>query len=291
MDTRLLKKYAPLYVLITPIIIYFCVFIFYPLSQAFYISIQEFGLLGSSGFVGLDNYYTIFDDSDFLQVIENTIVLSLGITFFGFTLPIIPAIALVEITQMAAKRWFQTLIYLPNLFSWVIIIGIWMTFLSPAGSLNSVLISLGIIDAPILFFANEDYARGMIVFQTVWKDIGYTTVIYFSAILSINTDLYEAAEMDGATVWQKIWNITIPQLYPTMKIVFLITLLGSLRTFDSAYLMSNGLISHKITTLALYVYEQGILEFDLGIANAAGVILLIIAISLALAVQKITRNK
>lgn len=285
-----LYRYMPLYGMLLPIMLWFLVFLFYPLMKGIVISFQEYGLLGSIGFIGLENYHYVFSDPMFYQSLINTIILSLGITLLGFTVPLVPAIALNEIMRVMAKRFFQTVIYLPNLFSWVIILGIWMNVLSPIGLLNSVLMSVGFIEEPIMFFSHESFAQPLLILQTVWKDMGYNAVIYLAALISINPELYEAAEMDGASVWQKITRITIPQLYPTMKIVFLVTLLGSMRTFDSAFLMSNGLTESKLTTLAVYVYETGVLQFQMGLANAAGVILLLISIVLALLVQKLLKS-
>jgi len=112
-----------------------------------------------------------------------------------------------------------------------------------------------------------------------------------AAIVSINPELYEAAEIDGASVFHKIRYIILPHIYPAMQIVFLITLVGSLRTFDSSYLMTNGLTADKITTLAMLIYERGLLEFDLGVASAAGVLLLAISILFALTASKIVGYK
>ena len=289
-DKDVLVRNLPLYGMIAPVLLYFIIFVFYPLYQGAVISFQEFGLLGAMGFAGLENYYMIFEDPDFIQATTNTIIISAGLTIFGTMIPLVPAIALNEIMQVMAKRFFQTVIYLPNLFSWVIILGIWMNVLSPIGLLNSFLISLGVIDAPIMFFSSEEWARPLLIAQTVWKDMGYNAVIYLAALISINPEMYEAAEMDGANVWQKISRITLPQLFPTIKIVFLLMLVGSLRTFDMAFLMSNGLTEAKINTLAVYIYDMGLQRMDLGVANAAGIVLLFISVVLALMVQRVVKS-
>ena len=289
-DKHLIKRNLPLYAMLAPILIYFAVFVFYPMVQGVLISLQEFGLLGSMGYVGFENYHMILDDPYFFRALINTLVICAGLTFFGTLIPLIPAIALNEIAQMVAKRFFQTVIYLPNLFSWVIILGIWMNVMSPIGMLNTFLIYLGVISEPIMFFASEAWARPLLIAQTVWKDLGYNALIYIASLIAINPELYEAADMDGANTWQKIRRITLPQLYPTMKIVFLLMLVGSLRTFDMAFLMSNGLTEAKIDTLAVYIYDTGIQQLQMGTANAAGVFLMVISIVLALLVQRITKS-
>jgi putative aldouronate transport system permease protein len=270
-----------LYVLIAPILAYFCAFLFYPMAQGVYLSTQKAGLLGPVGFIGLDNYVAVFSTPAVWQSIWNTLILSVGITFFGVVLPIIPAIALVQVMPEWLKRGLQTIIYTPYLFSWVIIIGIWLNTLSPIGLVNTILTQVGIVDQPVTFFSDPFWARPMVIALTVWKDIGFHALIYLAALLSLNSDILEAADIDGANDFKKIRDIIIPHLTPMIKVVFLITLLGSLRTFDSAFLMLNGRTADQIRTLAIFTYERGILKFDLGLASAAGVVLLIVSLIIA----------
>ena len=285
------RDHWQLYAFIFPILLYFVIFVFYPLAQGIWMSFQKMGLLGPMGFIGQENYRIVFTDPTVIQSTISTIVIAASITIFGFALPILPAIAIHEITRITWKRLFQTIIYMPYLFSWVIIIGIWMNLLSPIGLVNSILVSIGLLDIPISFFSSPNFARTLLVAQTVWKDLGFNAVIYLAAIVSINPELYEAAEIDGASVFHKIRYIILPHIYPAMQIVFLITLVGSLRTFDSSYLMTNGMTADKITTLAMLIYERGLLEFDLGVASAAGVLLLVISILFALTASKIVGYK
>jgi putative aldouronate transport system permease protein len=270
-----------LYVLIAPILAYFCAFLFYPMAQGIYLSTQKAGLLGPVGFIGLENYAEVFSTPLVWEAIWNTLILAAGITFFGVLLPILPAIALVQVVPEWLKRGLQTIIYTPYLFSFVIIIGIWINTLSPVGLVNTILTQTGIVDQPVIFFADPFWARPMVIGLTVWKDIGFHALIYLAALLSLNSDILEAADIDGANDFKKIRDIIIPHLTPMIKVVFLITLLGALRTFDSAFLMLNGRTASQIRTLAIFTYERGILQFDLGVASAAGVVLL--AVSLAIA--------
>ena len=282
---RAMRRHWVLYVLIAPVLIYFAIFLFYPMLQGIHLSTQKAGLLGPVGFIGLENYRKIFASPDVWRATINTIVLATGITLLGTFMPLIPAIALAEITPMWMRRTFQTVIYTPYLLSWVIIIGIWANTLSPIGLVNSILIGLGLIDQPILFFAHPDWARPLVIGQTVWRDMGFHALIYYSALLSMNPDTVDAAEIDGANGLQKIWYIVVPHLRPMIAVVFIIILQGSLHTFDSAFLMVNGRTADQITTLAIYSYQRGLLQFDLGMASAAGVVLL----ALCLVIAGITR--
>ncbi len=279
------RRYWVLYLLIAPVLLYFAVFVFYPMGQGIFLSMQKAGLLGARGFVGLENYAKIFASPNVWQATINTLILAAGITFFGTLLPIVPAIALAEVVPVWLKRSLQTVIYTPYLLSWVIIIGIWANTLSPIGLVNSVLLNLGLIEQPILFFAHPDWARPLVVGQTVWRDMGFHALIYFAALLSLNPDIIDSAELDGANGWQKIRDHVLPHLKPMIAVVFIIILQGSLHTFDSAFLMLNGRTAEQITTLSIYSYQRGLLQFDLGMASATGVVLL----ALCLVVAAVTR--
>ena len=284
------RRHWALYLLIVPVLAYFGAFLFYPMGQGIYLSFQKAGLLGPVGFVGLDNYFKVFATPAVWQAIWNTFFLAVGITFFGTLLPLFPAIALVQIAPEWLKRALQTGIYTPYLLSWVIIVGIWLNTLAPTGLVNSLLQAVGVIEQPINFFADPLWARPMVIALTVWKDIGFHALIYLAALLSLNPDILEAADIDGATDLQKIGDIILPHLMPMITIVFLITLLGSLRTFDSAFLMLNGRTADQITTLAIFTYERGIQKFDLGLASAAGVVLLAISLAISGVAALVTRR-
>ena len=284
-----IRRHWMLYLLIAPILAYFCAFLFYPMAQGIFLSTQKAGLLGPVGFIGWDNYAKVFSTPAVWQAIWNTLIIAAGITIVGTLLPILPAIALLQITPDWLKRGFQTAIYTPYLLSWVIIVGIWLNTLSPVGLVNSVLEGIGVIDAPINFFADPFWARPMVIGLTVWKDVGFHALIYLAALLSLSPDILEAADIDGANDYKKIRDILLPHLMPMIKVVFLITLLGSLRTFDSAFLMLNGRTADEIRTLAIFTYERGILNFDLGLASAAGVVLLVVSLMISAVAQVVTR--
>ncbi|AVF05599.1 MAG: sugar ABC transporter permease [Devosia indica] len=286
-----IRRHWMLYLLIAPILAYFCAFLFYPMAQGIFLSTQKAGLLGPVGFIGWDNYAKVFSTPAVWQAIWNTLIIAAGITIVGTLLPILPAIALLQITPDWLKRGFQTAIYTPYLLSWVIIVGIWLNTLSPVGLVNSVLEGVGLIDAPINFFADPFWARPMVIGLTVWKDVGFHALIYLAALLSLSPDILEAADIDGANDYKKIRDILLPHLMPMIKVVFLITLLGSLRTFDSAFLMLNGRTADQIRTLAIFTYERGILNFDLGLASAAGVVLLVVSLLISGVAQVVTRTE
>lgn len=286
---RVAKRSALLYTFILPAMLFFAIFTFYPLMKGIYISFQEYGLLGARGFAGFSNYIEVLKDIDFRDAVINTLVISFGILIIGFTFPIFIAISLNELTSKGFKKFSQTIIYVPFLFSWVVIIGIWNNILSPTGLVNQFLMNIRMIDNPIGFFGEAKFARELVVLMTIWKDMGYSSIIYLAAMSAIDPHLYEAADIDGAKLTHKIRYITFPLLIPTMKIIFLITLMGVLRTFDSVYIMSNGAIAHKIRTVVVFTYEKGLLRFDLGIATAAAILLFLITMVFTTVLKKVIR--
>jgi len=280
-----LRRHAWLYWIIAPVILYFAAFVFFPLGQGLYYSFFKAGLGGLREFIGLGNYAKVLASPSFVRATVNTLVIAGGITVLGTLMPIVPAIALAEITPEPLRRAFQTTIYTPYLLSWVIILGIWTNTLSPIGLVNSVLLHLHLIEAPIVFFATPAWARPLLIGQTVWKDIGFHALIYYSALLSLDQDVLDAAALDGAGGWAKIRYIVLPHLRPMLAVVFVLTLQGSLHTFDSSLLMLNGRTADEILTLAVFAYQRGVLQFDLGMASAAAAVLL----ALCLAVAAVTR--
>jgi putative aldouronate transport system permease protein len=269
--------------------IYFILFSYYPLVRGFIMSIQEFRLIGNTPFIGLDNYWVVLKDPVFWRVVQNTVVIGLGILIAGFFAPIIVALSLNEVMQTWFKKLTQMVIYLPHLFSWVVVAGIWIFLLSPDGGLvNTILMALG-LDMPIHFLAEAGYARWVMVFTATWKEMGFICILYLASIVAINPALYEAARMDGVNRWQMVRFITIPQLYPTMKVVLMLSVLSILRIFDQIFIMKNPAIARSVDVIMVYTYEKGILDFKMGVATAASFLVIFATIILTFIVRAIIR--
>ncbi|WP_378937613.1 ABC transporter permease subunit [Metabacillus herbersteinensis] len=273
--------------MLIPIFLYFFVFAYYPLFRGLVISFQDFRIIGESPFIGLDNYLFILKDPEFLRVTINTFAISGGILILGFIFPIILALSLNEVINQTFKRFTQTVIYFPHLFSWVVVGGIWIYLLSPDGGLVNELLKWFGNEEAIHFLVKEDYAKSIIILTAIWKDMGYTCILYLAAIVGINPSLYEAASIDGANRWHKIRHITIPQLVPTMKIVLLLNIMGILRIFDQIFILSNPAIAREVSVFMTYTYEKGILEFQMGIASAAAFLVLLMTLLLTFITRKL----
>jgi putative aldouronate transport system permease protein len=284
---RLMKSHAWLYVMILPVLAYFAVFVYWPLYQGVVSSFQEFRLLGGSEWVGTANYEAAWNDSKFWQVLRNTLLIGGGILVFGFLPPIIIALALNEVRLLVYKKLAQTIVYLPHLFSWVVIGGMWIYLLSPSGGLINEL--LGLLNVgPIRFLTSTDWARTMMIGLPIWKDAGYAAIIYLASITSISPTLYEAARIDGASRFQQAYQITLPLLTGTMKVVFMLNILGLLRIFDQIFVMRNGVTQRGIDVLMTYVYDLGIQQYELGLASAISVMVLLTTLVMTAIVWRVT---
>lgn len=268
-----MRRYAWLYVMILPIIVYLALFVYYPLVQGVISSFQETKLLGATTWVGTENYHTAVNTPQFWQVVRNTILIGGGIIVLGFFPPILVALALNEVINIAFKKIAQTTVYIPHLFSWVVIAGMWMYILAPSGGLvNEFIKSVG--GEPIRFFTSIGWARSLMIGLPIWRDMGYYAIIYLAAITSISPSLYEAARVDGASRFQQTWQITLPMLKPTMLVVFMLNTLGMLRIFDQIFIMRNPVSKRYVDVLMTYVYDLGITQGKIGLASAISVMVL-----------------
>lgn len=268
-----MRRYAWLYLMILPVLAYLVLFVYYPLVQGVISSFQETKLLGATSWVGSENYRTAIDSNQFWQVVRNTILIGGGIILLGFFPPIMVALALNELINLAFKKVAQTTVYIPHLFSWVVIAGMWMYILAPSGGIvNETIKALG--GTPISFFTSIPWSRSLMIGLPIWRDMGYYAIIYLAAITAINPSLYEAARVDGASRFQQTWQITLPLLKPTMMVVFMLNTLGMLRIFDQIFIMRNPVTKRYVDVLMTYVYDLGILQGKIGLASAISVMVL-----------------
>ncbi|OXM87615.1 ABC transporter permease subunit [Paenibacillus rigui] len=282
-------KFKMLYLMMLPIMAYFAIFSYYPLVRGLTISFQEFRLIGNRPFIGLQNYSTVLKDSSFWHVLENTLLLGGGTLIIGFVMPILLALSLNEVFSTWFKKVTQMVVYLPHLFSWVVVGGMWILMLSPdTGIVNQILKLLGAAK-PIAFMSTESYARWVMILTSVWKEMGFTCILYLAAIVSINPALYEAARIDGANRWQLVRFVTLPSLVTTMKVVIMLNVLGILRMFDQIFVMRNGAIAKSVDVLMMYTYQKGILEFKIGLATAAGFLVILATLIITFITRAIIR--
>ena len=221
--------------------------------------------------VGLDNFTFLFKEEAFYLVLRNTIVMSSINLVLGFITAIVLALLLNELRNVYFKRTVQTISYLPHFISWVVAANIVQTALSPEGIVNILLLKLQLIDQPVLWLGKGEYFWGILGISEIWKNVGWNTIIYLAAILTIDPAQYEAAEMDGASRLQRIWHITLPGMRPVIIILLIMNLGYILESgFEPQYLLGNSMTVDYSENLDIFVLKYGMQMNNYGLATAAG---------------------
>lgn len=286
---------ADLQLLVIPSIIHIIIFSYIPM-YGILMAFQEFRLgdfPGLSEWVGFKHFIYLFKDPNFTTVLRNTIAISLLKMVINFPVPIIFAVLLNEVRNKHFKKSVQTISYLPHFISWVVAATLLFDFFSvDHGAANNALKALGLIERPIHFFGKGEYFWGMAVLTDLWKGLGWNSIIFFAAISSIDPELYEAAEIDGAGRYAKMWHITVATIMPTI-ILLLIFTIGNLlnANFDQIMMLTNQMGNAKLREYAdvidTYVYRIGLRESRYSYAAAAGLFKSVINIILLLLANKL----
>lgn len=277
--------------LLLPGLIYFLTFKIIPVFGNI-IAFQEFNPfkgIRASDWVGFDNFKLIFEDTEVLRVLRNTLYISLMQIVFIFPAPIFLAIMLNEVANDKVKRFIQSIIYLPHFFSWVVIISIATIFLKPEGIINQVLESLGY--EWVSFMTNPDMFVPLVIVELIWKETGWSTIIFLAALASINNELLEAAIVDGAGRWKRIWNIILPSISGTIVILLILRLGSVLDTgFEQIFLMLNPFNKEIGNVLDTFVYEKGIKQSDFSFSTAVGLFKGVVGLCLVLGANRIAKK-
>lgn len=253
------RRYKYLYLMmLLPCMIYI-VFRYAPLTglQVAFKDYNIFKGMWQSKWVGFKYFHEIFGNTKFWLALKNTVVLNLYDLIFGFPVPIILAIMLYEMRSLRMKRIAQTILYLPHFLSWIIIGGIVVQMFGSTGVVNNLIRSLG--GTPVNFLMEETNWVVMYVSIGIWQSAGWGTIIYLAAISGVNTELYEAAEVDGCGRIKRIWHVTIPCIMPTI-LIMLILQLGRMVGigFERPYVMSNDMVRNSSEVVSTFVYTMGI---------------------------------
>ena len=192
-----------------------------------------------------------------------------------------------EIRNSFAKSTIQTVTFLPYLFSWTVVGGMWLQILAHSGMVNGFLNSLGLARLP--FFTSPAWGRPVILFTNAWKQAGYFTVLLLASVVSIDPSIYEAARIDGATRMKQIRWIIIPQIWPTVKTLLVLGATGVLRNFDQVLIMNRPATKDSIRTLLLYIYEEGITKMKIGTATSAATVVLIITFVITVITRRLAK--
>ena len=266
------KKCKYLFLRFIPVILYFVIFCYVPMYGVI-ISFQDYyprlGITGSE-WVGFKHFEKLFTGRYFFPVLRNTLIISIGKLLFGFPAPIILCLLLNEVRSLKFKKVVQTISYLPHFISWVVLASIVQTILSPSsGVVNYIIQLLG--GEPIFFMGSSDWFRKVIVGSSIWRDTGWQTVVFMAAILSIDPQLYEAADLDGAGRFQKMIYVTLPCIAPTIIIMFIMATGNVIQDdFDQIYNMLNAKVMDVGDVIGTYTYRMGIEKMNFSYATAVG---------------------
>ena len=258
--------------MMTPLILYFTIFHYGPMWGILLAFKDYYPLKGfhGSAWVGFKHFDQLLSGLYFWPVFFNTLTISTLKLLFGFPAPIILALLLNEVHHEKFKRTIQTITYMPHFISWVVLAGLVIEFLSPSrGPVNYLLQSLGF--KPIFFVAEERWFRPVLVASSIWREIGWQSIIYLAAISQINPELYDVAEIDGAGKIKKILYVTLPSIFPTIVIMFIFAV-GNLMNDDFEQIIN--LLNPKVMSvgdvITTYTFREGLQKLNYSYATALG---------------------
>lgn len=280
-----------LYLMLLIPVIYMLIFRYKPMIGGI-IAFKKFNVFAgvwNSPWIGLANFREAFGSRDFWNALMNTLILNAGDLILGFPVPILIAVFLFEIRSLRIRKITQTILYLPNFLSWVIIAGIITQLFSSSGLVNDIIRKTGLSE--INFLSSPFIWRFVYWFSGIWQSAGYSLIIYLAALSATDSSLGEAAYIDGATRLQRIAHVTIPQIKPTISIM-LIMQLGKIVSidFDRPYMMGNTLVKSASDVISTYVYSVGLQAGRFDFATAVGLFQSVVGIILILSVNKISKK-
>jgi len=261
-------------VFLLPFLVVFGLFSWFPILRAFVMSLQETNLVSDPVFVGLENFRRVLADPLLGIAVRNTAWFALLALLFGFPIPIILAVLISE--TRSHRGLYSALVYLPVVIPPVVSVLLWRFFFNaaPTGVFNSILGAVGI--GPLPWLQSAGTAMPSIVIEATWAAAGATVIIYLAALTGVAPELYEAAEVDGASIWQKIWHITLPQIRAVLFVTLILQLIATAQLFTEPLLFTGGGPANSTMTVLLLIYHyafQNSLGGDYGMAAALSVML------------------
>lgn len=278
MGPKLSKHQGFLYIL--PALLFVAFFVFWPLGQLVYISLTDTSLLGGGKFIGFENYIKAFEDKSFWRALWFTVKYTVFITpvlmGLGF------ALALLTAPNRPLQQITRGIVFLP------VVIGIgsssllwfWL-FDQQVGLFNRILVDIGILAEPAVRFTKADLALTAVIISITWKVIGFGMILFVSGIQSINHEITEAALIDGANYWQRVWSIILPLSLRVILLTTLISVIGSMLAFEQFYIMTGGNPRGQTFTSVYWIYQNSFISFKLGYGAALSIILTLIILVLS----------
>lgn len=272
-----------------PALVLLTIFLFLPMMLTLVFSFTDYFALNPdlTHFVGLVNYITIFKDELFLKAFLNTVKFVFIIVPLQGGGALILALLINKVTH--CKKYFKVAFFIPVVMSLAVVSTLWMQIYNPEGILNTVLANLGISAQPFIY--SDKQALPSIAFMSIWQGVGYQMIIFLGGLQAINPGLYEAAEMDHASGWQKFRDITLPELKPICVFVFITITIGAFKMIVQPMVMTGGGPSHSTYTLVYDIYETGTVNWEMGLASTMAIVFVIFVVILTIVQTILTRDK
>ena len=248
------------YLMFLPVLVFLIIMYYWPMLGVRY-AFYDYKPVGTPAYVGFKHFQKMFATKDFWRAFTNTLELSIVRLIITNVSAVIVSLFLNEMKNLFAKKTLQTIIYLPHFMSWAVVASIFSLFLSPSstGMINGLLRDIGILgpdDKNIYFLANKAWWRPIFYFINIWKETGWGTIIFLATLSGINPELYEAADIDGASRMQKIRFVTLPALTNTIITVLILNLAKVLNMFEPVFVLYNSAVYDKSDVIATYIYRQ-----------------------------------
>jgi raffinose/stachyose/melibiose transport system permease protein len=273
-----------------PALLIYVTFAIYPIFSSVYYSFMEWDGLSKMSFIGLNNYKEALQDTAFWNSFKNNIFVVIA-SVFG-QLPIALALAIILNRKIRGNSIFRRIGFLPVIVSTVIISLTWnMIYNSEEGLINSFLALIGLESLAQNWLGDPQWAMISVCITIIWQSVGVYLIIYLAALQNIPTEVYEAADMDGASEWTKTWKITIPMIRETVLVTVILCISGSLRTFDLIYVMTNGGPANSTDVMAIYMFNETFSFLRYGYGSAVSLLIFIFSLGLILISSKLIGGK
>ena len=287
-----IRNHPLLYVLALPVVAYYLIFNYYPMYGVL-MAFQDFkpalGIWGSR-WVGLKHFEKFIGGIYFWRLVRNTLSINLGMLLVGFPIPILFALLLNEIPHRGFQRVTQTVTYMPHFISSVVVCGLMLQFCGSNGILTRVLAALGLTPQTNLFTVPSLF-QPLYIGMNVWKNMGWDSIIFFAALTSVDSELHEAAQIDGAGRWRRMLHVTLPAIMPTV-VILLIMRIGNLMSlgWDQIILLYNERVYETADVISTYVYRMGLTKFEYSFGSAVGLLNSVINVILLMGANALSRK-
>jgi multiple sugar transport system permease protein len=278
-------------VFLLPLLVVFGFFSWGPIIQSVVMSVQETNLVTAAKFVGFDNFTAVFVDPLLWTAVANTLWFALLALLLGYPIPLVAAVLISEVRKR--RGLFAALAYLPVVVPPVVAVLLWKFFFDagPHGVFNTILGAVGL--GPAQWLQDADSAMPSLVLEATWAAAGGTMIIYLAALAAVPPELYEAAEIDGASVWRKVWHVTLPNLRNVLLVTFILQIIGTAQVFLEPFLFTGGGPAHATTTVLLLIYDYAFADSlggDYGKATALSLLLAAVLAVFSAVYFRVTRS-